>query len=82
MASKVITLSLKEDVEKKLRELAISRYGKRKGFISKFLTETIEDLSSKQKMSKSDARIMEIIEKGPFGRGLIKYKSRDELHER
>lgn len=82
MASKVITLSLREDVERKLRTMAMAKYGKRKGYISKFLTETVEELSSKKRISQADAKLLEFLVKGPFGRGYIRYKSRDEIHER
>lgn len=81
MASKSITLSLREDIEKKLRTMAMAKYGKRKGFISKFLTDAVEDLSSKQIMSEADLKFLELLRTGIRGGGLKKYK-REELYER
>lgn len=81
MASKVITLSLREDVEKRLREMAMAKYGREKGFISKFLTDMVEKKSLEKEMGDADRRLMQMIERGLSGGGLKKYK-REELYER
>lgn len=81
MANKAVTLSLKKSVGRKFRLMAMAKYGSGKDSISKLLTDTVENLSSKQKMSEADFKLLELLDKGINGGGLIKY-SRDELYRR
>ncbi len=82
MASRTLTLSLREDIEKKLREMAMQKYGRKKGFISRFVTDAIEEISFRRSLLGPDAFILEVLKRGIKTGGLVKYKSRDELHER
>lgn len=83
MASKVITISLKEDVEKDLRRLAVQKYGKTKGSLAKVVTEAVQELKKRETMDPGSALILEVMEKikGKGYGGLKKYK-REELYER
>lgn len=82
MGSRTLTISLREDVEKKLREMAVQKYGRRKGFISKFVTDAVEEISFRRSLLGPDAFILDVLKRGIKTGGLIKYKSRDELYER
>lgn len=84
MSSKVITLSLKEEVEKSLRRLAIQKYGRTKGNLAKVVSEGIKELEKKEKIDPGYAKFLEVMKKieGKGYGGLRKYKSREELHER
>ena len=81
MKSKVITVSIREDAEKKLRQIAAVRYGKMKGYLGKALTEAVEVWAKKKEEVDVNARALAMLRKG-FKMGKIKWKSRDELHER
>ena len=74
-----ITVNIKDDVEKRFRKMAGSRYGKRKGYLGEAVTEAMETWIKSE--SSNVKRAIELLEKGPNGGGLT-YKSRDELHER
>ena len=81
--SKVITLSLKDDVEKELRRLAIQKYGKRKGYLSKAVTVAVKEWAKTETIDPGSAKILKIMEevrKKGYG-GLMKYK-REELYDR
>ncbi len=79
-----MTISLKEEVERELRKLALQKYGRTKGALAKVITEGVRELEKKEKIDSGSMKILEIIKKieGKGYGGLIKYKSRDELHER
>lgn len=81
MKTRIITVALREDVDKRLRELAILTYGKRKGYLSRALTEAVELWAREKEEKDSVVKTMELLKKG-INMGGIKYKSRDELHER
>jgi len=81
MAAKTITINIREDVEKKLRQIAAARYGKRKGYLGKAVTEAVEEWARKKEETDVNARALAMLKKG-FKMGKIKWKSRDELHER
>ena len=74
-----ITVNVKDDVEKRFRKMAGSRYGKRKGYLGEAITEAMEIwmTSGNDNVKKS----MEML-KNPHNGGGLLYKSRDELHER
>lgn len=81
MRSKTITVNIREDVERKLRQIAAARYGRRKGYLGKALTEAVEVWAKKEEETDVNARALAMLRKG-FKMGKIKWKSRDELHER
>lgn len=60
----VITISLDKDYENKLRELAITKYGKKKGSISKTLIEAINHFSECPKNETAEQRLMSYVENG------------------
>ncbi len=77
--TKTITISVDEDTEKSFREAASRRYGRRKGYLGKAITEAMKEWSEKSKES-ADVKFLELLEKG------IKMKkwkfNREELHDR
>ena len=76
----VITISIEEEAEKKLRELAIMRYGKKKGCISKAIVDAISCLSENLKDKTVEQRLMQYAEKG-FHLGKINSrKLREEIY--
>ena len=74
-----ITVNVKDDVEKRFRKMAGSRYGKRKGYLGEAVTAAMETWIKSE--SNNVKKAIELLEKGHNGGGLL-YKSRDELHER
>ena len=60
----VITISLDKDYENKLRELAMIKYGKKKGSISKTLIEAINHFSECSKNGTAEQRLMNYADKG------------------
>jgi hypothetical protein len=87
MTSKTITLSLKEEVEKELRRLALQKFGRTKGNLAKVVTEGIMEVKKKQAKKETVdpvylkfSEFMKKIEGKGYG-GLKKYK-REELYER
>ena len=74
-----ITVNVNDDVEKRFRKMAGSRYGKRKGYLGEAVTEAMETWIKSE--SSNVKKAIELLEKGHHGGGLL-YKSRDELHER
>jgi hypothetical protein len=83
MASRVITISLKEEVEKELRKLAMQKYSRKKGALAKIVEEGVLEVAKKEKMDPGSARILAIMKEleGKGYGGLKKYK-REELYER
>ena len=83
MASKVITISLKEDVEKELRRLAVQKYGRTKGSLAKVVEEGVREVAKKETIDPGYAKFLEVMKKikGKGYGGLKKYK-REELYER
>ena len=75
-----ITISVKSEVEKMFRKVAGSKYGKRKGYLGKAITEAMLDWSMKERRNL-EIQSMEILEEG-LEMGKIKFTDRDELHER
>lgn len=62
--------------------MAMQKYGRRKGFISKFVTDAVEEISFRKSLLGPDAFILDILKRGIKTGGLVKCKSRNELHER
>lgn len=83
MASKVITISLKEEVDRELRRLAVQKYGRGKGSLAKVVEEGVKEVAKKTKQDPFEEiflKVMKEVEKKKIG-GLMKYK-REELYER
>jgi len=70
----VITISIEAEIEKKLRDLALGRYGNRKGSIGKTLTEAINILAGSGKEGTAEERLMRHAEIG-FHLGRINSKN-------
>lgn len=78
MFMSTITINLDEETEKLFRKNAILKFGKRKGSLSKALTEAIHKWSVEQiDLHKT----MELMDKAK-DRGGVLYESRDELYLR
>lgn len=75
----VITVTVRDDVEKRFRKVAGTKYGKRKGYLGEAVTEAMETWLRTE--SSSVKKAVELLQKGHNSGGLL-YKSRDELHER
>ncbi|MEK6888467.1 MAG: hypothetical protein AABX14_05985 [Candidatus Aenigmatarchaeota archaeon] len=74
-----LTVNVSDDIEKKFRKMAGSKYGKRKGYLGEAVTEAMKTWMKSD--SSSVKKALELLEKGHNSGGLL-YKSRDELHER
>lgn len=74
-----ITISVDDDVEKKFRKTASTKYGKRKGYLGEAITEAMQTWLKAE--SGNVKKAFELLEKGRNSGGLL-YKSRDELHGR
>lgn len=81
MRTRIITVSVEEDIEKRFRRLASATYGKRKGYLGKAITEAMREWERKKKETDVNARALEMLRNG-FDLGGITYRKRAELHER
>ncbi len=77
--TRTITVSVDEEVEKSFREAAGRRYGKRKGYLGKAITEAMKEWSEKSRES-AEVKFLDLLEKGAR---MKKWKfNREELHDR
>jgi len=78
-----VMISLKEDDEKLLRELARSLGGGKKGAISAVVSAGIEELAKKQNQAKSAKAQLELMRKGfNFGlKGRKAFENRGDLYD-
>ncbi len=74
-----ITVSVNDEVEKKFREAASAKYGKRKGYLGEAVTAAMQTWVKAE--NGNVKRALELLKKGHNSGGLL-YKSREELHER
>ncbi len=81
MRTKTITVNVRADVEEKFRKIARATMGKKKGHLGKALTEAMEEWSKEKEEKDTVAATLKFLREGIDMRG-IKYKHRDELHER
>jgi hypothetical protein len=81
MASKVITVSVRADVEARFRRAAASRHGKKKGYLGRALTEAMDEWTRGKEGAETVAQTLMLMEEG-IDLGGMKYKRREELHER
>ena len=76
----IITISIEAEIEKKLREFALGRYGNRKGSIGKTVTEAINILVGSAKEGTAEERLMKRTETG-FHLGRINSKKlREDIY--
>lgn len=75
-----ITLTVENKVEKKFRKATKLVFGNGKGSLGKAATIAFEQWTDR-KIKGNESKMLELLGKG-FKMGRIKYKSRDELHER
>ena len=77
--SETMTVNVDEDVASEFRRQASLKYGKKKGYLGKAVTEAMKEWS-KMRNESSERQFVELLETG------IKMKkwkfNRDELHER
>lgn len=74
-----ITVSVDDDVERKFRKTASTKYGKRKGYLGEAVTEAMKTWLKTE--SSNVKKAVDLLEKGHNSGGLL-YKSRDELYGR
>ena len=77
----VITISIDKDYEDKLRELAIKRYGKKKGSISKTLIEAINHFSECPKNETAEQRLINYADKGLHLGKIYSKKFRSDIYD-
>ncbi len=78
----VITISLKDEIERKLRRLARARYsGQKKGQLSSAITDAIEDWTRKDEQQEIMEESVALLDEG-FNMGRLKVKERAKWHER
>ncbi|MBU2100660.1 hypothetical protein KKG83_04690 [Candidatus Micrarchaeota archaeon] len=75
-----ITLNVEDTVEEKFRKVTALRFGKKKGSLGKAASIAFIQWSDRHTKG-SESRMLELLEKG-FKMGKLRFKSRDELHER
>ena len=81
MATKIITVSVRADVEERFRKIAAATHGKKKGYLGRALTEAMEEWAREREESGTVAAALRYLESG-VDLGGTKYRHRDELHER
>jgi len=81
MTPKTITVNVEEDVEKRFRRVAASTHGKNKGYLGRALTEAMETWARAMEAKNSVASTMKLLDEG-LDLGGVKYRRREELHER
>ncbi len=81
MATKTITVSINAEVEQKFRRTAKAVHGKKKGYLGKALTEAMEKWTEEKQETDAVAATLSLLDRG-MDLGGVKYKHRDELHER
>ena len=79
--TETITINMDQNLSKKFRKLAAIKYGKRKGYLDKAVDNAIRAWMAKQESEDINIRAIEELKKGYYLGG-IKYKSRNEPHER
>jgi len=76
----VITISLDDEIEKKLRTLATARFRKRKGYLAMAISEALREWVSKKQEQEMGTAI-DMLEKGIDLGGIIS-KKKEDLHKR
>lgn len=73
-----ITVNINDEVETSFRKKVYRLYGKRKGVLGKALTEAMSEWEMKKEHFNTCMKLLE----GGVDLGKLKYKTRDELHDR
>ena len=76
----VITISINDEIENKLRKLALFKFGKTKGSLSNLIEEAVENLSERESQELV-IKGLELLEKGVNMGGMIS-KKREDWHRR
>ena len=75
-----ITISGDDESEGKFRKAVEAVFGTGKGSLGKAASKAFEEWSDRE-IRGNEAKMLELLEKG-FKMGKLKFKARDELHER
>ena len=81
MTSRTITVNVDADIEEKFRRTAKAVHGKKKGYLGKALTDAMKAWTTEREQSDNVAATLHLLEKG-LDLGVIRYKEREDLHER
>jgi hypothetical protein len=81
MPTKIITVSVDARVEEKFRKTARAIHGKKKGYLGKALTDAMENWTREKEQTYSVVATLQLLDEG-INLGGLKYKNRDELHDR
>ena len=76
----IITISLEDESERKLREIATKKYGKKKGYISKTLIDAIIHLEKNLNGERAEERLMMYAEEGLHLGKINSKKLREEIY--
>lgn len=78
--SKTITVNVEEEVDEEFRKQAGLRYGKRKGYLGKALTEAMKEWAKKKEAADLENQMLKLLHEGIKGK---KWRfNRSELYER
>jgi predicted transcriptional regulator len=75
-----LTISLDDEVERKLRKVAKMVIGEKKGYLGKAITEALKLWMEKIRKESIEERVLEELERG-FEMGKILIKKREEIYE-
>ncbi len=64
MKTRIITVSVQEDVEERFRKLASVTYGKHKGYLGKAITEAMKEWEIKKRSTDVNVKALEMLETG------------------
>jgi hypothetical protein len=81
MPTKVITVSVDAQVEEKFRKTARAIHGKKRGYLGRALTDAMENWTREKEQTDSVVATLQLLDEG-INLGGLKYKNRDELHDR
>ncbi len=76
-----MTVNVDELTSKRFRRLAGIKYGKRKGYLGRALSEAMKTWLARQENEDIDVQAIEELRKG-YNFGGLKYKNRGDLHKR
>ena len=77
----VMTISMKDEVEKKFRQTAKSEFGEGKGALGKAIGEAVQKWLEEKEQKEIAKRAIEIMNKGLYSLKGWKF-NRDELYDR
>lgn len=77
----IITISMKDDVEKRFRQYAKEKHGNKKGYLGEAITEAVREKLDKDKSEKAREDFFKMMKKG-YKLGGLGIKHRSELYDR